>query len=245
MRGVGAIYRRELAALFLAPLGWGLLALALLVNGAFFLVYLKSADGDVDAAFRYAFGLSAVYWALLASLPPLITMRMISEEARSGILEYLLTAPVSDAAVATGKFLAAASFMALLWSSALVYALALAALGTPPDWGAVLGGYAGALCASALFCALGLLASALSPAPALAAFLAFAAGVAWLLLPWLATLSESALARRAVAAVDLVARYQRSFLIGVLDSAQVVFFLGASAVLVFLSARALETRRWR
>ena len=86
-------------------------------------------------------------------------MRMISEEGRTGILEFLLTAPVTDAAVVAGKFLAAATFMALLWTAPFAYAAAVGLAGSPNDWGLLVSRWLGALLCSALFCASGLLAS--------------------------------------------------------------------------------------
>jgi ABC-2 type transport system permease protein len=170
---------------------------------------------------------------------------MISEEARAGLLEFLLTAPVSDAAVVTGKFLAATTFMALLWSGVLLYGVFLAALGTPPDWGAVLGGWLGAVLCSGLFCGVGILTSAATQMPLLAAFLALVANLTWLLLPAIGSLTEAALVHRLVRTVDVIAHFQKSFLIGVLDTAQVAFFVAWAGLFVFLAVRVVETRRWR
>jgi ABC-2 type transport system permease protein len=171
-------------------------------------------------------------------------MRMISEEARTGVLEFLLTAPVGDAAVVTGKFLAASAVMALLWSSGLVYAVVLASVGTPPDWGPVLGGFAGAVCVSCLFCSVGLLASASTGTPLLAAFLAFVVDLVWLLLPLARGATRLGWAHALIDRLDLVAHFQRSFLLGVFDSAHAVFYLAWTGFFVFLAVRRLEMRRW-
>jgi ABC-2 type transport system permease protein len=245
MRGVLAIYRRELAGLFLGPLAWLLLFIALLLMGWLFVLYLKTSGGDVDVAVRWSLGESWVFWALLVVVPPLLTMRMISEEARSGLLEFLLTAPVSDAAVVTGKFLAAATFMALLWASVPVYAVVLASLGMPPDPGLLCGGWIGACLASALFCALGLFASSLTSMPIVAAFGAVVASLAVVTAPLLAGLSDQLWVRRAVARLDVIDHHKSAFLCGVLDTAYVAFFLSWTALLLFLCVRALEARRWR
>ena len=97
MRGGFEIFRRELSALFLGPLAWVLLCLGLLFNGLFTLLYLREGGGLVNPALELALGRGLPFWFLMLTLPPLVTMRMISEESRSGMLEYLLTAPVSDA----------------------------------------------------------------------------------------------------------------------------------------------------
>jgi len=244
--GTLAIYRRELAGLFLAPLAWILLTLALLFNAFFFLLYLEGqARGEVNLALSLLLGGAWPFWILMAILPPLLTMRMISEESRSGMLEFLLTAPVSDAAVVCGKFLAATTFMAVLWGSVLLYALTLGALGTSPDWGPVLGGFMGSVLTSGLFCGVGILASAGTGTPLLAAFLAFIANLFILLMPLLGSLTEASWIHDLVKRVDVIAHFQKSFLVGVFDTAQVSFFLCWTALFVFLAVRLIETRRWR
>jgi ABC-2 type transport system permease protein len=244
VRGLVAIYRRELAGLFVGPLAWILLCIALLLNGYLFSVYVKLGS-DVDAALRLVMGNSIAFWVLVILFPPLLTMRMISEEARSGLLELVRTAPVTDAAVVTGKFLAAVTFMALLWSSVFLYALVTQAVGPPADWGLVLGAWLGATLCSALFCATGLLASSLTSVPLAAAISAVVLNIAIVLLPLLVNLSDAPWVLRMVRRVHVLDHLQNSFLYGVLDSAYVAFFLAWSGLFLFLAVRSVESRRWR
>ena len=248
MSGVWTIFRRELAGLFLGPLAWVLLLAAVLLNGALFVLYVGDSGGDVDTSLALALGDSIPYWAVLTVLPPLLTMRMISEESRAGLLEFLLTAPVTDWAIVLGKLLAATLFMGLLWGSTLFYGLCVALLGAAPDWPVLLGAWFGALLASGLFCGIGLVASAGTSTPLLAAFLAFIFNIVVMLLPFLAQLAGGrpdnwigASSRR----VDVIARMQGSFTMGVLDSSHVVFFLVWTGFCVFLATRLVESRRWR
>lgn len=247
MRGALAIYRRELAGLFVTPLGWVLLLLALVLQGVFVAAFLRVSNGDVSDSLQACLGGSYHYWALLALLPPLLTMRMLSEESRTGMLEYLLTAPVSDAAVVVGKVGAATTFMVVLWTTNLFYGLLFQALGAAPDWGQVFAGYLGAVFTSALFCAAGLVCSALTSLPMLAAFLAF------LLNLLLVTLNSVVVGlvgpyRRDIldplALFDVIGNLTQSFLIGVFDTANVIFFVAWTAVLLVLATRLLEARRW-
>ncbi|MBL8857395.1 MAG: hypothetical protein JNL28_02665 [Planctomycetes bacterium] len=244
MRGVFAIYRREMAGLFFGPLAWAVLALAFCLNGYLFVLYLKSQAGDVDVAVRLALGESWAFWMLLILVPPLLTMRMISEESRSGILEFLLTAPISDAAVVTGKFLAATSFMAILWASVFLYAAVTASLGVSVDPGVLIGGYTGAVLASALFTAVGLLASSLTNTPVLSAFAAVLANLAIVIAPLLSNLADDPVVRRAIRHIDVIDHHSNSFLLGVFDTAYALFFVAWTALVLFLTVRALETRRW-
>jgi len=247
MTGIATIYRRELSGLFFAPLAWVLLCLGLLYNGFFFLFYLKSGGGLVNQAFELTLGGGLPFWFLMVMLPPLVTMRMISEESRSGMLEFLLTAPVRDAAVVLGKAAAATTFLALFYATVPLYGVVLAALGAPPDWGQLATGYAGAVLTGALFSSLGLFASALSGTPLLAAFLATLANLAVVFLP-VASGGVRGFAPRVfdwiTRRADVVGAFRGSFLTGALDSAHVVFFLAWTAVFLFAAARAVEARRF-
>ncbi len=245
MRGLGIIFRRELAGLFVAPLAWILLTVSLGFTGWIFATILKDSGGDITASMRFAGGESLTYWGMMIFLPPLLTMRMISEESRNGLLEFLLTAPITDGAVVLGKFFAAWAFMALFWSSNLIYAGALHALGGPPDWPPVIGGYLGALLVSGLFCAIGLFSSSLTTAPILAAFGAMCGSLVILLLPQLAGLLDWDLLTEEVAAVDVMSHFTRSFLVGLLDTKALVFFLVSTGFFLFLATRAVEAKRWK
>lgn len=263
MRGTLVILRRELGALFFAPLAWILLFVALLLNGYAFASALGGLQGDVTASLEFAFGGPGIFfWALTIVLAPLLTMRLVTEESAAGTLEYLRTAPVSDAAVVLGKFLAGATFMALLWSSIFVYAGAIHLQGLVPDWGQVLAIYVGAVLFTSLFVALTMTTSTLTDSPLLGAFLSFIVSLFWLLLPFLGAqlLNQlGPLATRLFGSRDLAddvvlgfldrmavaQHFQRSYHQGVLDSAELVFFVSWIAFFLFLTTRLLEARRWR
>lgn len=247
MKGLLAIYRRELAGLFLAPLAWILFFCVLLYQAHFFLYVLPLKGGEVNGSLVFVLGGGVPFWLLSIFLPPLLTMRMISEESRSGLLEFLLTAPVSDAAVVLGKALAATTFLALVWASTFLFAALCQALGAAPDWGWLLAVWLGATLVSALFSALGLVASALFATPLLAAFMAILANIALFGLPFLARSWRGPAGERLAGLlerVDVLAHFQGSFLSGALDSAHVLFFLAWTAAALFLAVRVVESRRW-
>jgi ABC-2 type transport system permease protein len=245
MKGLLAIYRRELAGLFLAPLAWVLFFLVLLYQAYFFLLVLDGKGGEVNSALVFVLGGGLPFWLLTLFLPPLLTMRMISEESRSGLLEFLLTAPVADAAVVCGKALAATTFLALVWSSTFLFGALVAVLGAPPDWGLLFAVWLGAVLLSALFSALGLVSSALFSTPLLAAFMGILVNVGLLALPYLArTWRAGGALTELLEHVDVLAHFQGSFLGGALDSAHVLFFVAWTAAALFLAVRLVESRRW-
>lgn len=247
MKGLGAIYRRELGALFLAPLAWILFCLVQFFQANFFLLALAQGGGEVNGALAVFLGGGWPFWLLVIFIPPLLTMRMISEESRSGLLEFLLTAPVSDAAVVTGKLLAATTFLALLWANVFVYGLAVSFLGAAPDWGALSVAWLGATLVGGFFSALGLVASALSATPLVAAFVAILLNIALFFLPLLRDIARGILGgwpADVLERLDVHAHMQGSFLRGALDSGHVVFFLAWTCAALFVAVRLVESRRW-
>jgi ABC-2 type transport system permease protein len=244
MRGLWTIYRRELAGLFVGPLAWILLCLALAMNGLAFVSALEQFSGDISETMRFSMGGSFPFWFLMIVLPPLLTMRMISEESRSGMLEFLLTAPVSDGAVVLGKFLAATTTMAILWLAFLVYGLVLASVGGSPDWLPLVGGVAGSILTSCLFCAIGILCSALTSTPMLSLFFGVVFNALFFSFPLAIGFLESDTLNRIAKSVDVYSHFYRSFNIGVLDSAPLAFFVAWTALFLFLAIRRVEMRRW-
>lgn len=247
MRGTVTIFRRELAGLFLTPLAWVLLLFAVALNGFFLVAVLQNSRGFVDDSLNYLLGIGAGFWMLMVVLPPLLTMRSISEEAKSGQLEFLLTAPVTDTAVVLGKHLAVSAFMAVMWASVPLYGLVLELLGASPDWGQLAMGYLGAVLCSMLFCAVGMVASALSSTPLLAAFLGFIFNMMLLLLPIAAgTLGGEvgALLVGLGTRLNVFLHLQTSFMRGAFDTADLFFFLAWTGLFLFAAVRLVEARRW-
>lgn len=254
MRGAWIIYRRELEGLFLRPMAWVLLFLAMIYQGAELgLRYVPMFRGDVDAALMFVLGSGEAYWLFMILLPPLLTMRMVSEEASSGLLEFLLTAPVRDSAVLAGKLAAATTFMVILWSSAFAYALTFEWLGTTPpggvDWGAVWTGYLGAVLVSGFFCSVGLAVSSIVATPIVAGFMSLVVNLTLVLVvpgvAYYGRLAPDHWLREVLVHFEVVSHVNGSFAIGAVDTRGVVFFVVWTVFFVFLATRFLEMRRWR
>lgn len=236
MNATIAIAARELASYFRVPLGWIVVALFTLLSGVVFAVTL--APGQ-PASLRAFFSIAT--WTMLF-VAPAVSMRLISEETRSGSYESLATAPVTPAAIAAGKYAAAVGFLLAMLAPTLAYTAALEAL-ADPDYGPVLTGYLGLLLTGMTYLAVGLLASALTASQTSA----FLAALFTLLLIRVGALQAASLPEpwsEIVFALSLDVR-AADFAKGVLDLGAVVFFLAASAWFVTLAAVALETRKWR
>jgi ABC-2 type transport system permease protein len=98
---------------------------------------------------------------LMIFLSAAITMRMWSEERRSGTLEFLLTSPAPPFQLVLGKFLACLGLVAVALALTLPLPITVSFIG-PLDWGPVFGGYLATLFLASAYIAIGLFVSARS-----------------------------------------------------------------------------------
>src|SRR3954471_2253264 len=166
------IAKREFRSYFDSPLAYIVICLSFLALGLLFFMFnggfWQLDRASVSRLFEYTpMGLSFL-------VVPVITMRLIAEERRSGTLEMLITLPVKDSDVVLGKYLGALGMVMVLVLATAVYPIAMFKwpwnLG-PLDTGPVFAGYLGLTLFCAATVAIGLLISALTDSQAIAFFL--------------------------------------------------------------------------
>lgn len=247
MQKVLAIVRREMIAYFSSPLAYIVITAFLLMQGViFFLVvtYLSQPGQAAMTPLRLFFGGTIFFWLFLLFVVPVITMRLLAEEQRSGTLEVLLTSPVTEGQVIAGKFTAAYLFYVALWLPTLLY-VAILERYSEIDLGPVAAGYLGVFLVGFLFLAVGTFASTLTNNQLIAAILAFAGLIALFIVPLVEQLlvSSSAL-KTALGYMSLWDAIDR-FAQGLPDTRLVVYTLSAGIFFLFLAARSLEARKGR
>jgi ABC-2 type transport system permease protein len=181
---------------------------------------------------------------------PLLTMGLFAQERSEGTIEVLLTAPVSEASVALAKFLATVAFYVVMLVPSVVYAAIIVYLGEEigkPDVGPLLTSYLGLLLAGGLYISIGLFTSALTSSQILAALLSWVV----ILVFWISNQLPALFGLRNTPAGDALEYLHPleghlfHFLRGVIDPADVVYFLSFTALFLFLAVRAIESRKWR
>lgn len=238
MSKLSAVLWREYLSFFRTPLGWVVCALFLFLSG---LVFSRSVlvPGEV-ASLREFFTL---WWSLLAIIAPAVSMRLLSDELRTGTIEPLLTSPVSELIVASGKFLAAGLFLVTCLVPTLAYPLLLMLL-SRPDGGPMIAGYLGVIQLGWLYIAVGLLLSSLTNSQTLA-FL----GTLFVILT--TELGAQQLAARLPepwdqAALKLsVSMRIGDYARGIIDTRHVLFMGVLTVFFVVATALVLKARRWR
>ena len=246
MNGVMASFLRELRAYFFSPLAYTVLTLLLLINGIVFWIiisFLSDPRAGIAAPLELLFGGTGFFWFVLLIVAPVLTMRLVAEERRSGTIEVLMTAPVTEGQVIAGKYLAALVFYIVLWLPTLVYALILQRY-HEVDWGPVFSGYLGVIAVGALFLAIGLFASSLCRSQLVAALLTFAILLPLVMLDLFGNLFNDEAVKQVIAVMNPWA-HMDEFKKGIIDTRRIVFYLSTTLFLLFLSARALAAKKWR
>ncbi|MGH9039918.1 MAG: Gldg family protein [Acidimicrobiia bacterium] len=167
LAGTLRVARRELRSYLVVPWTYGVAVAFLALTGVIFYVV---ADGTREASLRFWFPNLA--FVLLVTVP-IVTSRLLSEEWRSRHLDILLARPVTTGGLVVGKWLAAVVLFVSLLVPTLVYVAFLAAWGQP-DWPPMAASYLGAVLLIGLFCAVGTMASALTPTAVAAGLGSFA-----------------------------------------------------------------------
>lgn len=256
MQGLIAIWQREFRAYFLSPVFYALSTVFLFLIGLMFYlslvgyqqVFLQAANYPPmmerininEMIIRPLF--STMSFVAVLTLMPMLTMRIFSEEKKSGTIELILTSPVKDWHIILGKFFAAFSLYATMIGLTLIYPLILQIYGDP-DWGPIWMGYTGLLLVGASVLTIGLFVSSLTENQIVAAITCFGAALALWMLDVASSYFTGTMGE--ILSYLSVMKHYDSFEKGLLDSSDALFFLSFIFFGLFITVRSLESTRWR
>lgn len=243
MNAMMTIARREFRSYFDSPLAYVVICLSFLGLGLMFFMFRggfwQADKASIQGIFEYApIGLSLL-------VIPVVTMRLLAEEKRTGTLEMLITLPVKDSDVILGKYLGGLGLVLTLVVATLAYPFAMFKwpwnLG-PLDWGPVLAGYFGLVLFSAAAVAIGLLVTSLTESQAIAFFITFFVLVSL----WYVAEVAAFLGGTFGNVLEYLSfqTHLEGFSRGIVDTRDVVFFLSVTALALAFAFRALERRKW-
>ena len=239
MRCIVTVARRELATQFFSPIAYGVITLYLLVSGVLF--WMVNFQPGAEASVRAVFG----PWMLLllVFVLSMLTMRVLSEEFRSGTIETLMTAPVTDAEVIIGKFLAILVFYLVMLATTIVYPILVNAHGGI-DVGLTISMYIGLLLVGALYVSVGVFFSACTQNQVVAGLCSFVVLSIFTFLANAIGRAQEGSVRVVLQHLSVVDHYE-DFLRGLFDTSHLIFFVSVTALFLFFAVKALEFRRWR
>jgi len=238
MSRVFTIAQRELSSMFRVPAGWIIIALFAFLTGVLF-VNQTIVPGQTGTL-RYFFLYSG--W-LLIPIAPAISMRLMSEEYRSGSFEALRTAPAGDWAVTLGKYFGSVAFLIFMMVPTLVYPILLYLVSDPaPDLGPILAGYLMLLLVGLLYLGIGMVASSLTSSQTLAFLGTVMSLILLMVLTSIIAQQSGVKVGMVLSALSIQARIEE-FSKGIIDTATIAFFLIGSIWMLVLASAVLEVRR--
>ncbi|MBR3015582.1 MAG: ABC transporter permease subunit [Clostridia bacterium] len=231
-----AIYRREMQNYFYTSSAYVFLGVFLGLGSVFFgLTNLAGRSSNLLALLAEL----SYLWMLLS---PILTMRLIAGERQRGTDRMLLASPCSLSGIVLGKYLAACSVLAIAVAFSLMYCCVVAVYGTLYMAETAVG-YVGLVLHGCAFIALDLFVSCFAKSQMTAVMM----GIGVNLLVWMADVLASAVTIQFISkGLDFISLYQRfaPFVRGQLSLSNVMYYLFFIAIMVFLSVRVLDARRW-
>ncbi len=244
MNNILLIAGNELRRLFKSPLAWIILAVVQFLIAMFFYLliqqYAQPANAGQGITAVVVSGMYQIAGVIMLLVSPLLTMRLLTEERRSGTIKLLFSSPLSITELILGKYLGITAFYGLML---VMISLMPAALlfGTPLDLGQITAALIGLILLMSSFAAIGLFISSLTSQPGIAAISTF--GVLFILWIINAAGTNSSEGTAAVFAYLSLLTHYNNLLNGVFNSADVVFYCLVSLLFIVLSIWRLDAER--
>jgi ABC-2 type transport system permease protein len=241
-----ALFNKEISGFFSSLTGYLVIVVFLLLNSLFMWIVpgqfnvIENGYASMDSLFAIA------PWVFLF-LVPAITMRMFSEEKRSGTLDLLYTRPVSELQIILAKFLASWALVLFSLIPTLIYFWSVSRLGSPPgnmDVGGTWGSYMGLLFLGGIYAAIGIFASSLTGNQIVAFIVAvFLSFLMYLGFEFLSGIAESGRTVFLISRLGISYHYN-SISRGVIDSRDMLYFAGVILLFIVGTRTVLQSSKW-
>ena len=255
MRNAWTIAHRELTYYFASPIGYIVLAAFALMFGFFFYSAMAffqqfAAQAAMNPGMAPPMNVNQFIiqptlgnlTIILLFVTPLVTMRLFAEEQRSGTIELLLTSPLKDYEIILGKWLGAMLLYACMLAVSMLNFVVLLFY-TTPDWPALGVAYLGMLLVGGALLALGMFISTLTKNQIVAVAVTFCFFLLLWVLDWVNQYSSSTFGE--ICRYLAIPPHFEQFSKGVIELKDLVYYLSAIALGLFLSKRSLESIRWK
>lgn len=241
---MGSLYKKELRSYFCSPFAYVIGALFMLIFSLSFI----NGISDLTNANTYKFSFPNIfynYFFFFIFLIPALTMRSFADERKNGTEVLLLSSPLSIPKIVLAKFLAIATVFLSMMVLSLFYPL-MTLMNGGVVWSSLICGYIGFFLWGLVCITIGMLMSAFTESPIIAAILGEGSMV---VLIFLDKLAEGALFSSLPVVSDVMGwlSMQRRFLIfsqGLFRFSDLIFFLSLIIVFLAWTIIAIEKRRW-
>lgn len=258
MRNFYLIFKKELKSYFTSPIAYVVITIFLVISGYFFYNILAtfatiSYQATINPMAAKQYGLLNVTEIVVRPLfgnismimllmMPLLTMRLFSEEKKTGTIELLLTYPITDMQVLLGKFFACLAVYLLMLVLTALYPILIMLYGQP-EVGPIITGYLGLFLLGASFISLGIFASSITENQIIAATVAFGALIFFWMMSFSVGLADPAIGK--IISYISITDHLESFAKGVIDTEDIIYYCIFIILFLFLTLRTLESNKWR
>ncbi len=241
-----ALYKKEIAGFFSSLTGYIVIIVFLIASGIFMWV-IPGNTNVLDTGYANIETFFVLSPWVFMFLIPAITMRLFSDETKSGTIELLMTRPISDLSVIMAKYSAALSIAVISIIPTLIYFISIYLLGSPVgnvDIGGTWGSYIGLVFLAAVYVAIGIFSSSLTDNQ----IVAFILAVVLVFTLFYGFDALSALFANSKAEFVLqgfsINRHYQSISRGVIDTRDIVYFVSSAAIFIMLTKFKLQSRKW-
>lgn len=259
MRNYLAIMNRELKSYFSSPIAYVVTGLFLLISGIFFYLLVTNfvqmcMRADMQAQY-YRMAMPKLNVNMMAIRPllhnmslfalfflPLVTMRLYSDEKKSGTIELLLTSPVTNTQSILGKFSAAAILYLIMLLLTGLYMILLFIFGKP-ELGQILTGYLGLYLLGLCYISFGVFFSTLTDNQIIAAVSTITFILVFWAIGWVSGMVNPSWGS-ILSHFSLIEHFD-DFGKGVFDTKHLVFYVSFITMGLFLSFVSIESAKWR
>ncbi|MGB3947966.1 MAG: gliding motility-associated ABC transporter permease subunit GldF [Bacteroidia bacterium] len=240
------LLKKEIHSFFSSLIGYIAIIVFLLVISLFLWVLqtdsniLENGYANIDPLFIMA------PWVFLFLIPA-ITMRSFADEKKAGTIEMLLTKPLTDTQIILAKYFAGLLLVVFSLIPTLIYYYSVHKLGSPVgniDTGGMWGSYIGLLFLGAAFVAIGIFASAITDNQVVSFILAlFLCFFIYTGFDYLSSFALFGKVDNIILSLGINHHYI-SMSRGVIDTRDIIYFIGLIALFIVSTRTVLESRKW-
>ncbi len=242
-----SLLKKEINSFLNSVIGYVVIIVFIVTISLFLWVFPDNEMNVLDAGYAGIDGLFSITPWVYMFLVPAITMRLFSEEMKSGTVELLLTKPLTELQIVLAKYFAGLILVIISLVPTLVYFYSISNLAVPAgnvDTGAIWGSYIGLMFLGAGFVSIGLFASSLTDNQVVAFIISmFLCFVCFIGFDSISGLIPRGDLSELVYDLGINAHYL-SMSRGVIDSRDVIYFLSLIALFVYSTKTILESRKW-
>lgn len=242
MKALCSIFKREFTSYFVTPVAYVFIVIFLFMTGIFTFyigAFYETNQADLEPFFRFH------PWLYLFLIPA-ISMRLWSDERKSGTIELLMTLPVSITDAVVGKFLAAWCFTAVALFLTFPMWITVNYLGSP-DNTVIFASYIGSLVMAGGFLAIGSCISAFTKSQVIAFVISVVVCFMFILsgFPMVLDLFEGWAPQAvmdAIASLSFLTHFT-SIKKGVIDIRDVIYFIGLISFWLYVNVVVIEAKK--